>query len=113
MAAMATEGGQDGFHSEKMVLKGGRVYVVSSFEDTDYFCMYSQNGDFLGEVPFSTKIVSWKLEDDLLVIFTKDRDGKAYYLAAFEMKEGKVVWNKAIYAPGAAPASDAEAPAAS
>ena len=87
-------------NEEVLVVDTNLVYVTSSFDEVDYFSTYSHSGSIAWEVPFGSKIVSWKkLDDDQLVIFSKNRNGLAFYLTCVDSATGQLVWEKPIYAP--------------
>lgn len=75
------------------------LYVISSFEKMDYFTTYDHDGKLLWEIPFQSKIVSWKLEEGLLVVHSRHREGLAYYLSCVDPKSGEIKWERAIWAP--------------
>ncbi len=84
---------------KELVVENEKIHAVCSFEQVDYFTTFSPQGEFLWEVPFAAKIVSWKKEEGLLVVLSKARNGLSYYLSSIDPMEGKIVWEKAILAP--------------
>jgi hypothetical protein len=88
-----------GIHSERLMMSGNSIYVVSTFDQIDYFTAYTFSGDAIWEISFNSEIISSKMKDDLLFIFSRARNGMTYYLTCLDTLEGKVVWEKAILAP--------------
>jgi hypothetical protein len=75
------------------------VHAISSFSGVDYFSTFSCKGEFLWEVPFGPKIVSWKKETDRLFVLSKMRNGSAFFLTCIDPANGAILWEKGIYAP--------------
>jgi hypothetical protein len=89
----------DGLSSEKLGIYADSIYVISAFDEINYFTTYHSSGDVIWEVPFNSKIITWKIKEDLLFIFSQARDGLAYYLTCLHANEGSLMWEKAIVAP--------------
>jgi outer membrane protein assembly factor BamB len=92
-------------NSEQLSVIGDNIYVVSKFPEVDYFTVYTSSGEFLWEISFNSEVVSSQVKDDLLLIFSKARNGVAYFLTCLDIREGKLNWEKGISAPNAS-ASD-------
>lgn len=85
--------------TDPLVVHQKNVSVISSFEMVDYFSTYSEMGMLLWEVPFGSKIESWKLTDEALFIFSRHRKGSACYLTCVHPDTGALIWEKNILAP--------------
>jgi hypothetical protein len=87
-----------GFHTDQLAVNAEDIYAISSFQETDYFTVYTHAGDILWEVPFFAKIISWKARDELLFIFSQARNSQAYFISCLDAKKGYLLWEKGIYA---------------
>lgn len=87
------------WNNDKLFVAQECVFVISSFAEVDYFTTFSQSGDFLWEIPFSSQIQSWKIEDNRLYILSQTRNKLAYYLSCVSPIDGKMAWEKGIYSP--------------
>ena len=87
------------YSAEPLTIVQEKICVVSSFEQKDFFTVYSLEGMPLWEVSFSSKVISWRVENDRVHVFSKDRAGKAYYLSCFEIEKGGLQWERPIFAP--------------
>ncbi len=85
--------------SDRLSIHKNRVYAVSSFDQMDYFSVYSDLGELVWEVPFNSKVVTWKMTDEWVYIFSRSRGGLAYYVSCIEPITGKLIWEKPIHAP--------------
>jgi hypothetical protein len=75
------------------------ICVVSSFESRDYFTVFSVKGIPLWEIPFNSKIQSWKIDGERLYVFSKMRNETTYFLSCFTTDDGGLRWEKPIHAP--------------
>jgi outer membrane protein assembly factor BamB len=89
----------DEYQTEPLAVSKETVYIVSTFEELDYFTAFSPAGTILWEIPFSSKIQSWKIDSGQLYIFSKMRRGQVYFLSCFGMDKGELLWEKPIIAP--------------
>lgn len=89
----------EGMNSDRLFINKNHVYVISSFDELDYFSVYSDSGKLVWEVPFNSKIVSWKMTDELLIIFSRHRAGLVYYVTCVDPISGKLNWEKPIFSP--------------
>ena len=88
------------YSSEFLVVNKNLIHTISSFDDVDYFSTFLNSGDLLWEIPFNSQILSLKLYNEgLLYIFSKQRNGRAFYLSCVESATGKFLWEKPIYSP--------------
>ena len=91
------------FNSEILSVDKNLVQVISSFDEVDYFSTYSPSGALIWEVPFGSKILSWKRGDgESLFIFSKNRNSLVTYLTCVDPSTGKIVWENSILSPKAA-----------
>ncbi len=84
---------------DRLSVRKNHVYAISTFNEIDYFSVYSDSGAFAWEVPFNSAILSWKTNDEFVFIFSRSRTGLAYYVTCIEPLTGKILWEKPIYAP--------------
>jgi len=94
----AEEFSESGFHSDQLAVNQDDLYVISSFEERDYLTVYTHAGDAVWEMPFNAKILSWKAKDELLFVFSRARNGRAYFVSCLDAKIGNLLWEKGIYA---------------
>lgn len=88
--------------TDALQIRGEMIYVTASFEQVDYFSTLSQQGEFQWELPFKTKIISWKKQENHLFILSKMRDESAFFLSCVDAANGTLQWEKGIYAPSKA-----------
>lgn len=84
---------------ESISVQENYVFAVSSFDAVDYFSTLTKEGEYLWEIPFSTQVQSFEVKDDQLFILSKTRNGLAYFVTCVNKEDGKVIWEKGIYAP--------------
>lgn len=82
------------FEQERMVIDRNDIFVVSSFDSKDYITVYDFFGRQLWNISFHAKILSWKVDNDLLVVFSKDRAGTSTYLTCIDRYTGKLLWQR-------------------
>jgi hypothetical protein len=88
------------YSSEHFVVNKNLIHVISSFDQVDYFSTFLHSGDMVWEIPFNSQILSMKIYNEgLLYIFSKQRNGMAFYLSCVESATGKFLWEKPIYSP--------------
>jgi outer membrane protein assembly factor BamB len=87
------------FIPEKLIVDYDHVYVISSFDQIQYLTVYNFFGEFIWEVTFNSKIISVEVENEILFTLSKGRNGQAYYLSCFNIKNGRLIWEKPIWAP--------------
>lgn len=78
-----------------------KIYTVAAFDERTYFTAYSLDGNPIWEAPFSSEILSWKIKDGQLLIFSVARNKEAYFLTCVDANEGMLVWERVIYSPSA------------
>jgi hypothetical protein len=82
-------------------LGNGRVYIVSAFDAGCYFTTFNREGAPLWEVSFRADIVNWKADEADVFVFSKAKDGSAYFLTCINEADGNVKWERLIAAPAA------------
>ena len=95
------------FETYELMIEEEKIHAICSFDKVDYFTTFSTQGDFIWEIPFAAKIVSWKKEGAQAIVLSKARNGLAFFLSSIDTVSGKIVWEKGIYAP--MPTSDVQA----
>lgn len=90
---------EDDFSSDHLIMGTENVSVVSSFDTMTFFTTYSPTGEPLWEAPFTSDVISWKQKEDLLFVFSKARNGMAYFLTCIDAKEGVLVWERRVMSP--------------
>jgi len=90
--------------TDPLTIHSEKAYVISSFEEKDFFTVYSTEGTPLWEASFTSQVVSWKMDTTQVLIFSKARAGKVYFLSSFDLQTGELKWERPIFAPD--PASD-------
>lgn len=82
------------FEQNHMITNRGSVMVLSAFEDEDHLTCYSSYGSLLWNVTVNPKVISWKLEDNLLYVFSKSRVLEKTYLHCIDPMTGKILWER-------------------
>jgi len=90
---------EDDFSKDKLIISAENISVISSFEAMTFITTYSSTGEPLWEAPFTSEIISCKCAEDHLLVFSKARNGIAYFLTCIEAKNGTMVWERPIMAP--------------
>lgn len=85
--------------NEDFVIDLDHIYTVSVFEEITYFTAYSLSGDPLWEAPFSSEILSWKVKEGQLFVFSMARNKAAYFLTCVDANAGTLMWERVIRAP--------------
>lgn len=82
------------FESNHMITTTYSVMVLSAFEEEDHITAYSDYGTLLWDVMVNPKIISWKMKDGLLYVFSKSRYLEKTYLHCIDPATGKIVWER-------------------
>jgi outer membrane protein assembly factor BamB len=82
------------FDQDHMILTNYSILILSPFEDSDHISAYSDYGNLLWDVSFSTKVISWKIKDGYLYAFSKSRYLEKTYLTCIDPASGLVVWER-------------------
>ncbi|HSW86507.1 MAG TPA: hypothetical protein VLG49_03285 [Rhabdochlamydiaceae bacterium] len=98
VSSMRAEEAPD-FVSDQLSIGEEHIYTISSFDSIDYFCTYDRDGKLTWEIPFGSKIVAWRTKNESLFIFSRLRNGRAYFLTCIDSSTGELKWEKPIFAP--------------
>lgn len=82
------------FNQDRMITTSYSVMVLSPFEDIDYVASYTEYGTLLWEVSFNGKVMSWKMKDGLLYVFSKSRYVEKTYLHCINPSTGNILWER-------------------
>lgn len=93
-ALSATEYHDYEFNQERMIVTQSVVYVASSFDGMDYITCYDHYGARLWNTAFASKIVSWKIQDDMLFVFSKAHTGHKTFLTCLNRWSGLAYWER-------------------
>lgn len=85
--------------NENLSVTSDKIYTVSSFDSIDYFTVYSFEGTPLWEVNFTSKIISWKIANNSIIILSKARNGLTYFVTSIKNDDGTMTWEKPIHSP--------------
>jgi len=99
LVSLATLAQANNYQTDPLFLLQEKVAIVSSFEEGDYLTVYSSQGTPLWEVPFASKVLSWKIDGDNLYVFSKGRPNLIYFLSCFSTQKGELLWEKPVFAP--------------
>lgn len=82
------------FNQERMIVDRGEIFLISTFKEQDGVTVYNFNGQRLWEVRFSAKIMSWSVQPNIILVFSKDRRGHSTYLTCLERFTGRILWER-------------------
>ena len=82
------------FNQDRMLVDRGEIFLISTFTTQDGVTVYNFNGQRLWEVRFHAKIMSWSVQSDVVLVFSKDRDGHATYLTCLDRRTGRCLWQR-------------------
>ena len=85
---------------DKLLTQGDSISVISSFDTMTFITTYSSSGEPLWEAPFTSEVISCKRVEGRLLVFSKARNGMAYFLTSIDADTGTLVWEKPVLAPG-------------
>jgi len=91
--------GDEALAPDKLDLGLECIHVVSQFPEVAYLTAYAYSGEPVWEVNFNSEILSWKTKDQQLVIFSKARNGQAYFLTCLDASNGDLIWENPIFGP--------------
>ncbi len=77
-----------------MKVDRGEVFLISSFDSQDGVSAYNFYGKRLWEARFHAKILAWNIQDDIILVFSKDRDSHATYLTCIDRRTGHYLWQR-------------------
>lgn len=82
------------FNQDRMLVDHGEIFLVSTFSNQDGVTVYNFNGQRLWEVRFTTKIMSWSVQREIILVFSKDRNGQATFLTCLDRFTGRRLWER-------------------
>jgi outer membrane protein assembly factor BamB len=82
------------FDQDHMISTNYSVMILSAFEDEDFISAYSDYGSLLWNVSLNPKVISWKMKDGLLYVFSKSRYLEKTYLHCIDPATGKIIWER-------------------
>ncbi len=82
------------FNQEYMKVTSYAVMILSPFDDEDHITAYNSYGGLIWDDSFLTKVMSWKLDNDLLYVFSKSRYAEKTYLTCINTKNGQILWER-------------------
>jgi outer membrane protein assembly factor BamB len=82
------------FDQEHMITTNYSVIILSAFEDDDHITAYSDYGSLLWDVTVNPKVISWKIKDGLLYVFSKSRFLEKTYLTCIDPATGYILWER-------------------
>ncbi len=82
------------FNQERMIVDRDTIFIISSFDSTDGVSAYDFYGNRLWETRFKSKILSWDVEPNLVLIFSKDRAGRSTFLNCIDRRTGISLWER-------------------
>lgn len=90
----ATAAVMSNFDQDHMITTNYSVIVHSPFDTSDHITSYSDYGSFQWDVTMNTKILSMKLKDGLLFVFSGSRSISKTYLTCIDPITGVVIWER-------------------
>lgn len=84
----------DSINQERLMVTSHNLMIVSSFTNEDHVTAYNDYGTLLWDVTFRTQVVSWKLKDGDLYVFTKSRYKDSTYLTCIDPVTGTIIWER-------------------
>jgi outer membrane protein assembly factor BamB len=94
LTARLSEPDDYSFNQERMIVDHGEIFIISTFDNSDGVTVYNFNGQRLWEVSFHAKIVSWNIQPDVIILFSKDRKGGTTYLTCLSRTTGRMLWER-------------------
>jgi len=82
------------FNKERMIVDHGEIFLISSLHNEDGVTVYNFNGQRLWEARFHAKIISWNVQPDVVLIFSKDRYGFSTFITCLDRFTGRVLWER-------------------
>lgn len=83
------------FNQDRMITTNyNQIIILSPFDDSDHITAYSDYGSFQWDVSVSTKVISMKMKDGFLYIFSKSRYVEKTYLTCVDADTGIVLWER-------------------
>lgn len=84
------------FNQDHMITTNYSVIVHSPFDSTDHITCYSDYGTFQWDVTMNTKVISMKLNDGLLYVFSGTRSAltNKTYVTCVDPVSGLIIWER-------------------
>lgn len=82
------------FKQDRMIITNSSVIVLSPFEEQDHLTAYNDYGTLLWDVTVNSKVISWKIRDGLLFVFSKSRYLEKTYLTCVDPATGYIFWER-------------------
>lgn len=82
------------FNQDKMHVQNEKIYIISSFEDRDFVTCYDFYGRRIWYVHFHESVVSWRVLDNMILVFGKDRRGEETTLVCLDAMTGATIWQR-------------------
>lgn len=82
------------FDQDHMITTNYSILLLSSFEEEDHITAYTDYGTLLWDVTVHPKIISWKIKDGLLYVFSKSRYLDKTYLTCIDPATGYILWER-------------------
>lgn len=84
------------FSQDHMITTNYSIIVHSPFDSTDHITSYSDYGTFQWDVTMNTKVISMKMKDGLLYIFSATRSSfnTKTYLTCVDPITGIILWER-------------------
>lgn len=82
------------FDQDHMITTNYSILILSAFEDEDHITAYSDYGTLQWDVTVRSKVISWKIKDGLLYVFSKSRYLEKTFLTCIDPATGYVIWER-------------------
>ena len=82
------------FDQERMIITNYSLILLSPCEDEDHLTAYTDNGTLLWDVSIFPKVMSWKLKNGMLYVFSKSRQFDKTYLTCIDPATGFILWER-------------------
>lgn len=82
------------FDQDRMIATNYSLILLSPFEEQDHITAYTDYGNLLWDVTIHPKVMSWKLKDGLLYVFSKSRLMDKTYLTCIDPATGYILWER-------------------
>lgn len=82
------------FEQNHMITTNYSILILSPFDERDHITAYSDYGTLLWDVSINPKVISWKMKDGLLYVFSKSRYLEKTYLHCIDPSTGLILWER-------------------
>lgn len=93
-SAMAGTFSDRDFDQDHMITTNYSILILSAFENDDHITAYTDYGTLLWDVTVHPKVISWKIKDGLLYVFSKSRYLEKTYLTCIDPATGYTLWER-------------------